>query len=92
MDFNDREKIELNDGIPQNSSSGASTPVSHAERREWDDADDVEKSMSKDGRDGHLSRTKSAMSIADTLSLPREIAFVGVICMCCPMPIFRRRC
>lgn len=56
-------------------------PIANEERPEWDDGSDVEKSTNKDRSDEHLSRTKSAISIAETLSLPREIAFVGVICM-----------
>jgi hypothetical protein len=85
MDF-DREKMTSNDTLQQNSASGSasgvSTPIYPMEPRDWDDDDDVEKSMERDGdRHGDLSRTKSAISIAETLSLPREIAFVGVICM-----------
>lgn len=80
MDF-DTEKTASKNDLPHHSSSGVSTPTTSTEPREWED-EDVEKVMEEDGhRDGHLSRTKSAMSIADTLSLPREIAFIGVICM-----------
>ncbi|KAE9984727.1 hypothetical protein EG328_008344 [Venturia inaequalis] len=76
MDFDGTEMAELTDETPRTSISGTK------EQREWDNVD-VEKSMSKErrARDEHLSRTKSAVSIAETLSLPREIAFVSVICM-----------
>jgi hypothetical protein len=33
------------------------------------------------GAETEIGRTKSATSIAETLSLPREIAFVAIICM-----------
>ncbi|TID22869.1 major facilitator superfamily-domain-containing protein [Venturia nashicola] len=84
MDSDQREKMEPKEEpkeeTPRNSSSKGLTPTSMEERRALDDMD-AENSMSKDRRDEHLSRTKSAVSIADTLSLPREIAFVSVICM-----------
>ena len=69
------------DTLPPSSSSGVLTPPSSTEARDWND-EDVEKRMEKDGnRNDALSRTRSAVSIAETMSLPKEIAFVSVICM-----------
>ena len=46
-------------------------------------AEDVDEDFEKDiqRKDDDLTRTKSAVSIAETFSLPHEIAFVTVICM-----------
>jgi len=62
-------------------SSGRLTPSSPEEEHAWDDQD-IEKRIERGARGNEdLSRTKSGISIAETLSLPREIAFVSVICM-----------
>jgi hypothetical protein len=62
-------------------SSGLFTPTSPTLPQNWGERD-MDKEMERvASRDENLVRTKSAVSIAETLSLPRELLFVSVICM-----------
>ncbi|QDS68933.1 hypothetical protein FKW77_008432 [Venturia effusa] len=80
MDVGDRRNMDSREEMPRNSSTPTLRSIPNAGRRESYEVD-VEKSIINDTMDGDLSKTKSAVSIADTLSLPREIAFVTILCM-----------
>jgi hypothetical protein len=80
MSTSDLEKADLHD-IDAFQRTTPDKPLEQEpgkKTREFDDAPN----HGVDDRDTSAPfRTKSAVSIAETLSLPREIAFVSVVCM-----------
>ncbi|KAJ9498654.1 multidrug-resistance type transporter aminotriazole resistance [Exophiala xenobiotica] len=89
MAFNDEEKTEVPEGVPiasrndlnltsHQNEEPLAQPDPEAQQLVINDAALLEKGVGPDQDDASLERTKS---IAEQMSLPREIFFVGIICL-----------
>ncbi|KAI9710082.1 MAG: hypothetical protein M1820_002884 [Bogoriella megaspora] len=90
MITNETGTTATRNSIPENLRNPSSFPLKEVEddlergnaEEEFDDNDTTTKETNGAALDNNdLARTKSSVSIADTMSLPHEILFVAIICL-----------